>query len=164
LVESTLPLLARALSSALAHHRVAAIDATNRADKEALYSVLDAVLSRRPKSSDPSKVGRLTIVRVCWRESTFQREKHRATLAVLQQAISTATRGKGRLLRLRSDQLLVAAPLSVLYGIGMAPTQSRNLTDAAIRVSGIVNSLELRQVLGLTRTDVASEPNKSVVH
>ena len=43
LIQSIAPLLATAVSSALAHDEVAAIDATNQNDREALYGVLDAL-------------------------------------------------------------------------------------------------------------------------
>ena len=53
LIQSIAPLLATAISAALAHAEIVAIDGTKPHEREALYSILDSLLSNR--SSWPEK-------------------------------------------------------------------------------------------------------------
>ena len=114
LIQSIAPLLASAVSASTAHDEVAAIDATKKSEKEALYSVIDTLLSSRSQWPDRSHPDRLTIVLVSWQGSSLEPEKQRAMQAILQRAISSATNGTGHLLRLSASEMLITAPLSVL--------------------------------------------------
>ena len=66
LIQSIAPLLASAVSASTAHDEVVAIDATKKSEKEALYSIIDTLLSSRSQWPDRSDPDRLTIVLVSW--------------------------------------------------------------------------------------------------
>jgi putative nucleotidyltransferase with HDIG domain len=153
LIQSIAPLLASAVSASTAHDEVVAIDATKKSEKEALYSIIDTLISSRSQWPDRSHPDRLTIVLVSWQDSSLEPEKQRAIQVVLQRAISSATNGTGHLLRLSNAEMLITAPLSVLSAAGLGPNKSSR--PNIIQVSEIVNSLQLREVLGLTH---AGEP------
>lgn len=150
LIQSIAPLLAAAVSSSTAHDEVVAIDATKKNEKEALYSIIDTLISSRSQWPDRKDPDRLTIVLVSWQDSSLEPGKQRAMQVILQRAISSATNGTGHLLRLSNAEMLITAPLSVLAAAGLAPSKSSRPND--IQVSEIVNSLQLREVLGLTNT------------
>ena len=149
LIQSIAPLLASAVSASTAHDEVAAIDATKKSGKEALYSIIDTLLSSRSQWADQSHPDRLTIVLVSWQGSSLEPEKQRAMQAILQRAISTATNGTGHLLRLSAAEMLITAPLNVLLAAGLAPNSHKSLRATDIQVTEIGNSLQLREVLGL---------------
>ncbi len=164
LIQSIAPLLATALSSSLAHDEVAAIDGSNAADREALYSVIDTLISSRSQWPNRNHPDRLTIVRASWQDSSLEPEKQRAIQAILQRAISTATNGTGHLLRLSATEILITAPLRVLVMVGLAPT-SQKQKSADVQVMEIANSLQLREVLGLVHQSDSQPPQgKPLVH
>jgi hypothetical protein len=150
LIQSVAPMLATALSLSIAHDEIAAIDATGKSEREALYSVIDALISNRSQWTDRHQTDRLTIVLVTWNGNLLEPEKQRAFQTVLQRAISTATNGSGHMLRLSAAEMLIAAPLDVLLTAGLAPNNHKTLRQSEIQVIEIVNSLQLREVLGLT--------------
>lgn len=152
LIQSIAPLLATALSSSIAHDEIVAIDGTNKTDREALYSVIDSLLSNRSQWSHKDDPDRLSIVKVTWQAG---HEVHRAMQAILQRAVSTATNGTGHLLRLSTTEMLITAPMSVLVAAGISPNSGQSRTSET-QVLEIVNSLQLREVLGLT---VSNEPH-----
>lgn len=157
LIQSVAPMLATALSLSIAHDEFAAIDATGKSEREALYSVIDALISSRSQWSDRHQSDRLTIVLVSWSGTVMESEKQRAFQTVLQRAISAATNGTGHMLRLSAAEMLITAPLDVLVTAGLAPNTNRNLRTADIRVTEITNSLQLREALGLT---IPTEPQQ----
>ena len=165
LIQSVAPLLATAVSASTAHDEVVAIDATQKREKEALYSVIDTWLSSRSQRPDPSDPDRLAIVLVNWQGSLLDQEKQRAMQSILQRAIATATNGTGHLLRLSASEMLIAAPFSVLLAAGLAPTSQRSLRLADVQLTEIANSLQLREAMGLvTPTESQSQSGKPLVH
>ncbi len=154
LIQSIAPLLATAVSSALAHDEVAAIDATNQNDREAFYGVLDALLSSRSQWSDRSDPNRQMIVRVTWHVDSSSPERRESMQKTLDLAIASATKSTGHLIRLSSADLLIAAPQNHLLAAGLAPTAAQRTRPTDIQVVEIANSLQLREALGLT---IASE-------
>lgn len=165
LIQSVAPMLATTLSSAVAHDQIAAIDATGKSEREALCSVLDVLISSRSQWTDRHHADRLTIVLVSWNGSVLEPEKHRVFQTVLQRAISTATNGSGHMLRLSAAELLITAPLDVLLAAGLAPTDHKSFRHSDVQVTEIVNSLQLREVLGLTSPTAApSIHEKTSIH
>lgn len=165
LIQSIAPLLASAVSASTAHDEIAAIDATKKSEKEALYSVIDTLLSSRSQWPDRSHPDRLTIVLVSWQGNSLEPDRQRAMQTILLRAVSTATNGTGHLLRLSSEEMLITAPLSVLVAAGLAPTSNKSLRATDIQVTEIGNSLQLREVLGLVNpTESPSQPGKPLVH
>jgi putative nucleotidyltransferase with HDIG domain len=165
LIQSVAPMLATALSVAIAHDEIAAIDATGKSERETLYSVIDTLISSRSQWTDKYKVDRLTIVLVSWNGSSLDAEQQRAFQTVLQRAISTATNGSGHMLRLSPAEMLITAPLNVLISAGLTPNTSKSLRTADITVTEITTSLQLREALGLTvSADVQPLQGKPVVH
>ena len=152
LIQSVAPMLATTLSLSIAHDEIAAIDATGKSEREALYSVIDALISSRSQWSDRHQTDRLTIALVAWNSSSLEPEKQRAFQTVLQRAISTATNGSGHMLRLSAAEMLITAPFDVLLSAGLAPNSNKNLRPGDIRVTEITNSLQLREALGLTNS------------
>ncbi len=165
LIQSIAPLLATAVSSALAHDEVAAIDATNPNDREALYGVLDALLSSRSQWSDRSDPNRQMIVRVTWNVDSSSPERRESMQNTLDRTIASATKSAGHLIRLSSADLLIAAPQNHLLAAGLTQTAPQRTRATDIQVIEIANSLQLRAALGLT---IASEPKhpqgKPLIH
>jgi putative nucleotidyltransferase with HDIG domain len=163
LIQSIAPLLATAVSAAIAHDEVSAIDASKRSDREALYSVIDTLISGRSQWQDRNDPDRLTIVLVSWQG--FEPEKQRAMQAIIQRAISSATNNRGHLLRLSAVEMLITAPLSVLSATGLIPNAHRPTKPTDIVVKEIANSLQLREVLGLTNLgDTRPQHEKPRIH
>jgi GAF domain-containing protein len=152
LIQSIAPLLATALSSSIAHDEVSAIDASNKSDREALYSVIDTLISGRSQWLDRNDPNRLTIVWVSWRGNNLEAEKQRAMQAIIQRAIASATNNTGHLLRLSAVDMLITAPFSVLTAAGLTPNAHKSVKSSDVLVTEIANSLQLREVLGLTNS------------
>jgi len=150
LIQSIAPLLATAVSSALAHDEVVAIDGTNLNDREALYSVLDALLSHRAQWSARSDPDRQVIARVTWQVESASPERQKSMQQTLDRAIASATSGSGYVIRLSSAELLIAAPQKHLISAGLALTTHKRPRATSIQVVEVANSLELREVLKLT--------------
>ncbi|HET9218587.1 MAG TPA: HD domain-containing phosphohydrolase [Terriglobia bacterium] len=165
LIQSVAPMLATALSLSIAHDEIAAIDATGKSEREALYSVIDSLISSRSQWTDRHQTDRLAIVLVSWTDSFLDPSKQRAFQTVLQRAISTATNGSGHMLRLSAAEMLITAPFDVLVSAGLAPNSTKNLRQADIRVVEITNSLQLREALGLTiPPELQPTQGKPLVH
>jgi putative nucleotidyltransferase with HDIG domain len=163
LIQSVAPMLATALSASTAHDEIAAVDATRKGQREALYMVIDALLSSRSQWTDKNQADRLTLVLVSWAASSTDPEKQRAMQAILQRAISMATHGTGHLLRLAPHEVLVTAPLNVLSAVGLAPSAQKSHRASDIQVVEIANSLQLREVLGLT-SSTSPQPERPSIH
>src|SRR5688572_9787357 len=165
LIKSIAPLLATALYSSIAHDEVSAIDASKKSDREALYSVIDTLLSARSQWLDRNDPDRLTIVFASWQGNGLDQEKQRAMQAIIQRAISSATNNSGHLLRLSAVEMLITAPLSVLSAAGLAPNAHKPLRPSDIVVKEITNSLQLREVLELTSNgDSKPQHEKPLIH
>jgi putative nucleotidyltransferase with HDIG domain len=163
LIQSIAPLMASAVSSAIAHDEVSAIDATKKSDRDALYAVIDALISGRSQWLDENDPDRLTIVLVGWQG--FEPEKQRAMQTIIQRAIASATNNTGHLLRLSAVEMLITAPLSVLTAAGLAPNAHKPVKPTDIVVKEITNSLQLREVLGLTNIgDTRPQHDKPLIH
>ena len=151
LIQSLAPQLAKSLAISIAHDEVAAIDGTASDDREALYAVLDALLStraRHPRRDDPD---RLTIVRVKWQVDGVVAEQSESMRATLDRAIASATNGTGHVIRLGPNDALVVAPQKHIVAAGLAPaSHQRPSRRTNIDVTEVANSLELRETLGLT--------------
>jgi putative nucleotidyltransferase with HDIG domain len=149
-IQSIAPMLATAFSAAAAHDEVAAIDATGKNEREALYAVIDSLISNRAQWTGRYEGDRLSIVLISWRGSSIGPEKQRAMEAIFQRAISTATNGTGHLLRLSASEMLITAPLSVLATAGLMPSTQKPPRASDIQIIEVANSLQLREALGLT--------------
>lgn len=166
LIQSIAPLLATAVSSALAHDEVVAIDGTNRNDREALYAVLDALLSSRARWPDKTHPDRLSIVHVKWHVDASIPTQYNSMRSTLERAIATATNHTGHVIRLATNDVLIAATQKHLVAAGLAPTPNQRVPKATdIEVTEIANSLQLREVLGLTVASEAPLPSgKPLIH
>ena len=164
LIQSIAPLLATAVSSALAHDQVVAIDGTNQTDREALYGVLDALLSSRSQWSDRRDPDRHVIVRVTWHVDSRSPELQKSMQTTLDRAIASATSSTGHVIRLSSADILIAAPQRHLIAAGLAQTSHQRTRATDIQVVEIANSLELREVLKLTSATDQSPQGKPLIH
>ena len=151
LIQAVAPSLAKALSSSIAHDQVAAIDGTNQQEREVLYTVMDALLSSRARFPEKTHPDRLTIVRVRWDFDFSVAGQYESMSSTLERAIAVATNDTGHVVRLASNDLLVVTAQKHLAGAGLAPRSLPRLSGPSdIEVIEIVNSLQLRAVLGLT--------------
>jgi hypothetical protein len=164
-IQSIAPMLATAVSSSAAHDEIAAIDATGKCVREALYAVIYYLISNISHWTDRNESDRLTIVMISWRGTSVAAGKERAMQAIFQRAISTATNGTGHLLRLSSNEMLITAPLNVLVAAGLSPNAHRSSRTSDIQIIEIANSLQLREVLGLTTTtSTQTVSDKRLIH
>lgn len=166
LIQSMAPILATALSSAIGHDEVAAVDGAAPHDREALYTVMDALLSSRARWPDRNHPDRLTIVRVRWHaDSTGPRDSELMTHTI-ERAIATATTNAGHVVRLSVNDVLVASAQKHLVAAGLAPTpHARATRRAEIEITEIANSLQLREVLSPTVPNETSVPlGKPLIH
>jgi putative nucleotidyltransferase with HDIG domain len=165
LIQSIAPLIATALSAAMAHDQLATIDGTNSSDREALYTVLDAILSghSRLERQDPE---RLAIVQVTWKVEQNGLGDSASMRTTIERAIASATTSTGHVVRLAPDNVLLAAPRKVLISAGLAPsTHAKSSRATSIQVTEIANSLELREVMGLTTaSETHTSAGKPLVH
>jgi putative nucleotidyltransferase with HDIG domain len=151
LIQSVAPILATAVATAAAHDEVGAIDATQAPDREALCSVLDALLSSRSRWPDKGHPDRVVIVRIKWFVDSTVPDQYQSMQATLERAIALAANNTGHVIRLAANDVIVAVAQKHLVAAGLTPTPPHRSTKATdIQVSEIVNSLELREVLGLT--------------
>ena len=156
LIQAIAPALAKVLSSSIGHDEIAAIDGTNQNEREVLYTVMDALLSSRVKWPDGNHPDRLTIVRVCWHVDLGASQQNESMRRTLERAIGVATKNTGHVVRLSANDLLVVTVQKHLVSAGLAPSlPQRQPRPTDIEVTEIVNSLQLREALGLT---VVSEP------
>jgi hypothetical protein len=148
LIQSMAPILATALSSAIAHDEVAAIDGTAPYDREALYTVMDALLSSRARWPDRNHPDRLTIVRVRWQADSTGSKDSALMTQTIERAITAATINAGHVVRLSANDVLVASAQRHLVGAGLAPiSQSRTIRRAEIEITEVANSLHLRVLM-----------------
>jgi hypothetical protein len=166
LIQSVAPLLATTLSAAIAHDQVASIDGTNLKDREALYAVLDGLISNRSQWSGPSHLDeRLSIIRVSWQLGSTSSEQQESMHETLLRAIAAATSTSGHLIRLSNAEMLIAAPQRVLSSAGLEPSaKAKTPRHTHIQVIEIANSLQLREVLGLTQAGEAPAAEKPLIH
>ena len=166
LIQSVAPLLATTLSAAIAHDQVASIDGTSLKDREALYAVLDGLISTRSQWSGPSHLDeRPSIVRVSWQLGSTSPEQQGSMHETLLRAIAAATSTSGHLIRLSNAEMLIAAPQRTLSSAGLEPnSKTKSPRHTHIHVTEIANSLQLREVLGLTQTGEAPAAEKPLIH
>lgn len=166
LIQSIAPHLASALSSSTAHDRVSAIDATDRPSRETLYAVLDALLSHRTLRVDRDHPESLSIVVVTFFPSPQSDRYREALMEGIQASLNPSSSPNCSLVRLSSTELLITAQLGVLVGLGIDLPTSRATTRGSreMRVTEIVNSLQLREVLGLTQPGEPHSAGKRLVH
>lgn len=148
LIQAIAPTLATVLCSSVAHDEVAAVDGSNQRDREVLYSLMDVLLSSRIHPNNPD---RLAIVRVRWHVDPTVPEQYESMRTTLERAIAAATNSTGHVVRLGSNDVLIAAAQKHLIAAGLGPTietRTRRATD--IEVTEVANSLQLREILGLT--------------
>jgi putative nucleotidyltransferase with HDIG domain len=164
LIQSVAPLLATAVSSALAHDEIAGIDGMSHNNREALYSVLDALLSIRSQWSSRADIDRQMIVRVSWRVDMTSPDRQRSMRETLNRGIASAIRGSGYVIRLAEADVLIAAASNQLISAGLAPTAPQRSRGTNIHVVEIATSLQLREVLGLTATNDQTAQAKPLIH
>jgi putative nucleotidyltransferase with HDIG domain len=151
LVQAIAPSLATVLSTSIAHDEIAAVDGSDQRDREVLYAVMDVLLSSRTRWPDRNHPDRLTIVRVEWHVDPSVPEQYQSMQTTLERAIATGTGSTGHVIRLGASDVLIVAAQKHLVAAGLAPTvetRTRRATD--IEVTEIANSLQLREILGLT--------------
>jgi len=166
LIQSVAPVLASALSSAMAHDEVVAIDGTRPFDREAVYSILDALLSSRSGGPDKNAPERVTVVRVRWHVDASVPTQYESMQATLVRAIATAGNSNGHVIRLSNNDVVIAVARKHLLAAGLAPTAPKSSTRRTdIEVTEIGNSLQLREVLGLTSaSETQTQPGKPLIH
>lgn len=156
-IESISPLIASSIAAAATHEREATIDATSTADREPLYAILDGFLSNRGLANERSG-SRLTIV-----HARFVVSSSAAMSGVLDRAITWATNSVGYVIRLSATEVLIVMPADHLDSLGLAPGSTRaKLPD--VHVIEIANSLQLREVLGLTTSREPASSEKPLIH
>jgi len=164
LIQSIAPLLATALSTSIAHDEVVAVDGNDRAARETVYVVLDALLSNRARVTDRTNPEAISIVLVGLPFAPGT-DRH-PLLNSLRAGLSSTAGATGTVIRLSPTELLITAPVRVLSAIGIdgnsAPKSGPRSRD--VRVREITNSLQLREVLGLTQTGEPTHTGKPVVH
>jgi hypothetical protein len=84
----------------------------------------------------------------------------------LLRAVAAATSTSGHLIRLSNAEMLIAAPQRVLSSAGLEPSaKAKTPRHTHIQVTEIANSLQLREVLGLTQTGEApAAAEKPLIH
>lgn len=166
LVQAIAPSLAKSLASAIAHNEIAAIEATSQADREAVYTVMDALLSSRSRWADRTDADRLAIIRVHWHVGSAAGENSDSMRSTLDRAVAAATNSTGHVVRLGDCDLLIVATQKHLAAAGLDPRpQQRTPRATAIEVTEIMNSLQLRETLGLTVANESHAPHaKPLVH
>jgi len=159
LIQATAPSLAKAVAAAVAHSEVAGIDSIDETERESLYSILDALLSRRPQPGERDNPDNVAIVRVRWHVNPSAGQRADSMKATLDRAIAAATNSTGYVIRLGASELLIVAAPHHLLACGLGPNPRLRTPRATdIEVVEIANSLQLREALGLT---LASEPKPS---
>jgi putative nucleotidyltransferase with HDIG domain len=166
LIQSLAPVLAKAVSSAMAHDQVIAIDGTGSHDREAIYSILDALLSSRSRGPDKNDPERITVVRVRWHVDASVPKQYESMQATLVRAIATAANSNGHVIRLSNNDVVIAVARKHLIAAGLAPTAPKSaLRRTDIEVIEIGNSLQLREALGLvSATETHTHPGKPLIH
>lgn len=166
LIQSVAPVLARALASSIAHDELMAIDGTRPQDREAIYSILDVLLSSRSRGPDKNAPERITVVRVRWHVDPTVPKQYESMHATLIRAIAAAANSNGHVIRLGNNDVIIAVARKHLIAAGLAPTTPRTAprpTD--IEVGEIGNSLQLREVLGLTApTEPTLQHGNPLIH
>jgi hypothetical protein len=66
------------------------------------------------------------------------------------------------MLRLSAAEMLIAAPLNVLAAAGLAPS-AKSVRASDVQVIEVANSLQLREVLGLTAPSNQAH-ERTIVH
>jgi putative nucleotidyltransferase with HDIG domain len=166
LIQSIAPMLATALSSAMTHDEMAAIDGTERHTREALYVVMDALLSSRSRVQEKTLPDAYSIVLVTILPATGSDRSREAIVGALASDLASPSGSIGSVVMLSTNELLVTAPVRILANLGLegagALKPGQKLRD--IRVKEIANSLQLREVLGLTQNGDPLHVGKPVVH
>lgn len=167
LIQSIAPLLASALSSALAHDQLACYDAASTVAKETLYSVLDALLSHGSNRPERSSSDAVSIALVTIRPTGQNKERSNESVqASVQAELVLATSGAGHVVRLSTNEMLVIAPAKTLVTAGLEQTlrSGSDYRRRDYRLKEIANSLELREVLGLTLPPDPQGSGKPLIH
>lgn len=169
LIQSMAPLLASTLSSALAHDQLASYDATATVARETLYSVLDALLSHSSNRLERNSPDAVSIALITIRPSGQNKERsHESVQASVQAELVAATDGAGHVVRLSTSELLVVAPAKTLIAAGLQQTPfggtGTDYRRRDYRIKDITNSLELREVLGLTLPPDPQSFGKPLIH
>lgn len=166
MIQAVAPVLARVVSSAVAHAEIAAIDGTTAEDREGLYAILDSLLSTSARRTDPSDPERVMIVRVTWHVDPNLAEKSESMRATLERAIASSTTSNGHVIRLGFNDVLVVARQKHLATAGLAPAaQQRSPRRTDIEVVELANSLQLREALTLVvATDLQTHTEKRLIH
>lgn len=165
LIQSIAPLLAASLSQSMAHDQVASIDGSGRTSRETLYTVLDALISHRAVGPERTHSEPLSIVLVTL-IAPLGPERKRETLRWNIQADLAAAGGTSSIVRLSTNEVLVTAPLRVLASLGLdaAATSRAGTRGREVSIREVANSLQLREVLGLTQSGESHQAGKPVVH
>ena len=157
LLQSVAPMFAKALSASLGRDQMASFDATDSAAREALYAVLDAFLSHSDRTSpDAVRVALVT------RASSSSRQ-YWPDCAV--ELIKTAN-DFGHAIRISATDLLLISTSRDFGHLGIEFDGARTTDSKRVgyRVTEIQNSLELREVLGLTLTSSPQRVGNPLIH
>ncbi len=88
--------------------------------------------------------------------------------ASVQAELVAATNGAGHVVRLSTSEMLVIAPAKTLIEAGLEQVQPRGIgldyRRRDYRIREIINSLELREVLGLTVPPEPQGSGKPLIH
>jgi putative nucleotidyltransferase with HDIG domain len=161
LIQSVAPFLASSFSAAIEHDNISAIDGTSQCDREALYAVLDGLLSQSARVSGFSELDAPVIVRVNWLHAN---ERSQLGQAMLRRDLAAITDGLAHVVLLSSSELLVTAPLGMLGSIGLVSAAHTVTGTSEVRVAQVSNSLQLREALGLTFPNDLHLSSKPLIH
>ncbi|HYB93615.1 MAG TPA: GAF domain-containing protein, partial [Vicinamibacterales bacterium] len=164
LIQSILPFLVGAVSASLIHDDVAVIEAGSVQEREAIYTVMEGLLSGRGHR-DRIASDRYVIIRATCHAGSERPEDNNSLLRTLERAIAAAANSAGYIVRLSEADVLIAAPQQHLLAMGLAPSTSPKSRRTDIQVTEIGNSLKLREALGLTAPpDPRSPTTRPLIH
>ncbi|MGE0864882.1 MAG: hypothetical protein AB7P34_13365, partial [Vicinamibacterales bacterium] len=163
LIQSIAPLVAAALAISISHDQVATIDGTARTSRESLYAVLDALLSHRSRGQGRTHPEAVSIILIT---ATAHSERKLETLQrSLLSDLGADPRESVSVVRLSANEALVVAPMRMLTNMGLDPLGVHKTgRGREIKLTEIANSLQLREVLGLTLPAEPHETVKPIVH
>jgi len=161
-VQAVAPLLGIAVSAALEHSPAASLDATDVVSREALYSVLDTLLSHRGNLSDPSSSEAISVLQV-----TFGRSSEPFDDLSRSNLVSRANE-LGHAITMSDTELIVVVPTKATFSLGLEPIGNQRISAESRRrsyqVREISNSLGLREALGLTFSPTSTDTGKRLIH
>lgn len=169
LVQSIAPLLAASLAASMAHDQLASFDATTTSSREALYSILDSLMSHRT-ATDRTQPNALSVLVLSFPLGSPGKDRgFESSQVAIQGDVIGAAKNKGHVVRLSGSELLVIGTAEALASLRPEPASAPRSPGSdyrrrTFRVKEIANSLALREVLGLTLPPDPQSSGKPLIH